>query len=165
METVTFLDLVFAGVTAVASILAAFGVIIAVRVLRLNAWTEAQRIFVNDDFRAARKEMFKHFGFTDPIPSRIGQEDENQGLLVCQQMDELCHLAPYVGKKRILVVFGVQLGKLWMVLRATVKEEQNNWQPGKWLAFECLGEKARKKYSLSQMNARMAREKQWQPTP
>jgi hypothetical protein len=156
------LKIILDGIKTIATIVAACALFLAVRVLRFNAFTEAQKIYTdkideNISFIDARTKILSHFGYENTIESRIGKSDEKEAFLVCRMMDKLARLEPYLGKKEILRVWGVPLGKSWMILRKTVEAEQAKGQPKKWDAFERMGKKAMDKHNLIKLNEEMAR--------
>ncbi len=147
--------LVFTGLGAGAAIVGVVGIFLAARALKFNAWIKAQEIYVNKDFYKARKDILSHFGFTNAVPSRIGQTDEDSAIHVCQKMDELARLKPYLGTKRIIEAWGIPMGKSWMILLATVNQERKTHK-AKWDAFQRLAKVAIKKHKLEDLNRELA---------
>ena len=61
-------------------------------------------------------------------------------------MDELARLEPYVGKEKIIEVWGHQIGKSWIVLEKVVDDERKKDKSSeKWKAFKDMGEETVKK--------------------
>lgn len=154
-DTIQILTLVFRGLSAIAAIIGAGGIVYAVKTFKFNTWLKAQAIYVNNEFYNARKDILSHFGFKAPVPSRIGQGDEESAILVCQKMDELARLKSYVGKKEIIETWGIPMGKSWMILRETVLAERKQSHDRKWDAFQRLAEIAIKKYNLEELNKKL----------
>jgi len=73
-------------------------------------------------------------------------------------MDELARLKSFLGKRKILNAWGYPLGKSWMILELTVHEVRElDAHPGKWDTFQRLGEAAKKKFRLEELNRKMAK--------
>ena len=136
----------WAGVSALATVAAAVGIVLAIKQLRFDAWLKAQEIFVHDDFTNARGRIFRHLQQTS---ANWDLEDRIAGMLVCRRLDELCRLTPYFAfRKRqarnvVLDTWVVPLGRLWALLAPLVAAERDKvaWQQ-KWNAFEVLGREA-----------------------
>jgi len=135
----TFWSAVSAIFTAITSI----AIIFAIMQIRFDAWLRAQEIFVEDNFRNARATVFSLIN----KPMKEWSSDEKKAAMkVCQKMDELVHLSPYLSKRRILENWDDPLGKSWLALEPFVKKEREdcNW-PDKWKEFEKYGSKALQK--------------------
>lgn len=106
---------------------------------RIEAWSKAQEIWISDDFTADRGKVFARL---DNLRQPWTPEDEAVGLKVCRKVDEFVRLAPYLGERRMLSVWGDPLAKAWVVLEPLVRNERDRtaWQT-KWDAFEKLGTK------------------------
>lgn len=145
---------------AIAALVAAIGVFIAARQIKFTGWLRAQEIFTHQDFIRARKDILQYFGYEGEIASRIGEADEESAKFVCRKMDELACLKPFLGKHKILDAWGFPLGKSWMILEPTVlKVREIDSHPRKWIAFQRLGEAAKKKLHLEDINRSLVIEK------
>ena len=88
--------------------------------------------------------------------------EKDHALLVCRKMDELAHLKSYVGEEKIIEVWGIPMGKSWMILGETVvkdernKDKRNKSPEKKWNAFQHLAEKAIEKHNLKKENKALA---------
>ena len=133
-------DTFWSAVSALATLAGVGAILFAARQLRFEAWLKAQDIWVADDFRNARGKIFARL---DDLRASWGPEDKNLGLIVCRKIDEFVRLAPYLGKRKMLAVWGDPLAKAWLVLEPLVSEERKAtaW-PTKWDAFEKFGKKA-----------------------
>ncbi len=141
-------------VGAVATVVAALGVLYAIKQIKLSGWIEAQNIFTETEFVKAREKVFGYFPFERQVPAYIDlnlKDLKDAALLVCRQMDKLARLKPYLGMKTILQAWGYPLGKAWLILEGTVRAERK-YHPRKWDAFERLGEKAVKKLRVKKLN-------------
>ncbi len=154
----TVLNVVLSAISALAAVIAAVGIFIAARQLKFSVWLKAQGIYTEPEFLVARKEILQHFGFKESVPSRIGQNDEESAIKVCQKMDELSRLRPFLGQRKIIETWGYPLGKSWMILKSTIEQERE-FHPTKWEAFERIGKAAVKKYRLEKVNQEMVEKK------
>ena len=69
------------------------------------------------------------------------------------EMDELARLVLYISKENVLETWSYPLGKSWMILEPTVRDErEKTYHPDKWEAFKDLGEQAVRKYGLEEKN-------------
>ena len=129
-------DTFWSAVSALATLAGAAAIGFAVWQLRFEAWLKAQEIWVSDDFTADRGKVFARL-------DHLQQEEEAVGLKVCRRVDEFVSLAPYLGGRRMLKVWGDPLAKAWLVLEPLVRKERERtaW-PTKWDAFEKFGTKA-----------------------
>lgn len=128
----------WSAVGAIATMFAVVGIFQAAKQLRFDAWLKAQEIFTS--FTDSRTKVYAHVAKpTEPW----SPTDKEEGLLVCRKLDELCHLAPYLGRAKILEAWGNPLATSWASLKWLVQQErdQSSW-PAKWSAFERCGEKA-----------------------
>jgi len=127
----------FSALTALFTGLASLGIFLARKQLRYDAWVKAQDIFNDDEFRKARTALF---ACLDTPGSSCTIENAE---IVCRKMNELCHLAEFLGERRILINWGNPLAKAWHLLGAFVDDEikQSNWEH-KWRAFQKIGKKA-----------------------
>lgn len=133
-------DIFWTAIGALATVVGAAAIVFAARQLRFEAWLKAQEIWVSDDFTAARGKIFSRL---ENLQQPWTPDDKVLGLIVCRRVDEFVRLAPYLGERRILRVWGDPLAKAWLVLKPLVREERNKtvW-PTKWDAFERIGTKA-----------------------
>ena len=133
-------DTFWSAVSALATLAGAAAIVFAARQLRFEVWLKAQDLWVSDDFTADRGKVFARL---DNLRKPWTPEDEAVGLGVCRRVDEFVRLAPYLGKGRMLRVWGDPLAKAWVVLEPLVRKERDRtaWQT-KWDAFERLGTKA-----------------------
>ena len=70
------LNITWAAIGSIATVVSAFAIIVAVLQLRYNAWLKAQDVFTSDEFTKARTELFKHFDCEEqPWPDPIYDED------------------------------------------------------------------------------------------
>ena len=125
---------------AVATMVASVAIFQAAKQLRFDAWLKAQEIFTDREFVAARTTVYGHL----PKPTETwSPTDLDAGLLVCRQMDQLCHLQEFLGRKRILDTWANPLATSWALLKwLVVQERQRASWAKKWSAFETLGEAA-----------------------
>ena len=128
----------WSAVGAIATMFAVAGIFQAAKQLRFDAWLKAQEIFTS--FTDSRTKVYAHLAKPTEVWS---PPDKEEGLLVCRKLDELCHLAPYLGRGKILDAWGNPLATSWVLLKWLVQQERDksSW-PTKWAAFERLGEKA-----------------------
>lgn len=140
METIMTPSTFWSAVSAIATLFAALGIFLAARQLRFSAWIKAQEIFTAEPFVAARKLVFSHLA--TPTEQWPDAHQEN-ALLLCRRMDELCHLAPYLGRRRIIEWWASPLAKSWAAVAWLVERERaQSRDPGKWRAFQQLAEKS-----------------------
>lgn len=101
---------------------------------------KGQDIWVGKEFTDARTKLFTRL--ENPQPPLHPEEKELE-LFVCRRVDEFVRLAPYLGRRRLLSVWGDPLAKAWLLLEPRVLDEREvcNW-PTKWDAFETIGRKA-----------------------
>ncbi len=121
---------------------AAFGTLAiwaAVGQLWFNAWVKAQDIFTSACFVKARTAVFAHFD----DPGQRPDPNSYDAMMVCRKMDEMAHLVPFLGQKKVLREWGNPIAKAWLLLEPTVKgeRERSHWD-GKWRKFERLGRNA-----------------------
>ena len=133
-------DAFWSAVSAIATLIGAGAILYAARQLRFEAWLKAMDIWVGKEFTDARTKLFTRLENPQPF---LKPEEKELELFVCRRVDEFVRLAPYVGRRRLLSVWGDPLAKAWLLLEARVLEEREvcNW-PTKWDAFERLGKKA-----------------------
>lgn len=131
------------AMSAIGTIAAATAIFFAIRQLRFEAWLRAQRIFVNDRFRKSRGVVFSYL---TPRELTHDAETKDDFAKVCQLMDELCRLKPFLGRRKILRVWDDPIGKAWFVASKWVKREREicSWN-SKWDEFEKLGKAALKR--------------------
>jgi len=130
----------WSAVGAIATLAGVGAIFYASRQLRFEAWLKAQEIWVLEEFVQDRGKVFARL---DNLEQPWLKEDRAIGLRVCRRVDEFVRLAPYLGRRRMLAVWGDPLAKAWIVLHTLVDEERKDsgWQT-KWDAFEKLGRKA-----------------------
>ena len=150
-EKLQIWTLVLTGLRTLATVIAAGGVVYAVKTFMFNTWLKAQAIYTDEEFRKARKVVFAHFGFNKGNPPTFDGPEKEQALIVCRKMDELAHLKWYVSKKKIIETWGHQMGKSWIILEKLVGDvrTQDRYLK-KWKAFEGLAKEAITKYGLEQ---------------
>lgn len=83
---------IWTAIGALATAAAAYLIYFAGKQLRFEAWLRAQEIFVEKEFTEARTRLFRHI---EESGSTWSPKDEEDGLLVCRRLDEICRLAPY----------------------------------------------------------------------
>jgi hypothetical protein len=130
----------WSAVSALATLAGVVVIIVAIRQLRFEAWLKVQEIWVSKDFRTDRGKIFARL---DNVQQPWKPEDEVVGLDVSRKIDEFVRLAPYIGERRMLRIWGDPLAKAWLVLKPLVQKEREktSWKT-KWDAFERLGTKA-----------------------
>ena len=117
------LEIIFKGISAVATLVGACGIFSAVYQLRFHAWIKAQEIFTDPHFVDARRKVFnKQDAGNGPW--------EESDYFVCRKMDEIARLEPFLPNRKILTTWSDPIGKSWVKLRNLVKEERDNigWQ-------------------------------------
>ncbi|MGD1156100.1 MAG: hypothetical protein ABSA41_09750 [Terriglobia bacterium] len=133
-------DTFWSALSALATLAGAGGIVFAARQLRFEAWLKAQEIWGSNDFTEDRRKIFARL---DDLQASRAPGDKTLGLNVCRRIDEFVRLAPYLGQRRMLAVWGDTLAKAWVVLEPLVSEERKaTAQPTKWDAFERPGRKA-----------------------
>jgi hypothetical protein len=139
-------DTFWSALSAIATLAGATGILLAARQLRFEAWLKAQEIWVHNDFTEARGKLFAH---VENPPARWEGEDKALALRVCRRIDEFVRLAPYLGRRRMLAVWGDPLAKAWFLLEPLVRDERKaaGWST-KWDAFERLGKEALRAHPL-----------------
>lgn len=127
-------------ITAIATVFASVIIFFARKQLRFDAWIKAQEIYTNETFLKARTELFKC------LDDKEATCTVEQAMEVCRRMDELAHLARFLGKCMVLKYWGRPLAQAWHLLGVPLvkKERELTKNPAKWEAFEKLGEKALK---------------------
>lgn len=135
-------DTFWSAVSALATVAGAVAIVFAARQLRFEAWVKAQEIWVSDDFTRARGKVFARLDNLESLRGPWTPEDKTIGLNVCRRCDEFVRLAPYLGRRRMLSVWGEPLAKAWVVLEPLVNEERRVAWPAKWDAFESVGQSA-----------------------
>ena len=125
---------------SIASIASALAIGVAVYQLWFNAWVKAQDVFTNACFMQARTAVFAHFD--DPVQPWPDPSSDN-AKMVCRKMDEMAHLLPFLGQKKLLRAWGNPIAKAWLLLKPTVNKERDisHWED-KWRKFAELGCKA-----------------------
>ena len=145
---------IWTAVGALATAAAAYLIYLAGKQLRFEAWLKAQEVFVEGQFTQARTRLFRHLQETD---STWSPTDEEDGLLVCRRLDEICRLAPYFaftkagGENVILDAWDEPIGNSWGLLEPllTAEREKVNSMK-KWEGFRSLGCKAVDRLSSAQ---------------
>src|SRR5436305_686507 len=129
----------WSAVGALATLFGVGAILFAARQLRFDAFLKAQDIWVAKEFREARRKIFARL---DNLGAPWKPEDKSLALDVCRKLDEFVRLAPYLGRRRMLAVWGDPLAKAWLVLEVRVSEERKTtgWS-NKWDAFEKIGRK------------------------
>jgi hypothetical protein len=133
-------DTFWSAVSAVATLIGAGAILFAARQLRFEAWLKAMDIWVAKEFTDARTKLFARL---ENLQAPSQPDEKELELFVCRRVDEFVRLAPYLGRRRLLSVWGDPLAKAWLLLEARVHDERVacNW-PTKWDAFERIGRKA-----------------------
>jgi len=131
---------IWTAIGAVATVLGVVGIGFALNQLRFDAWVKAQEIFTNDEFVKVRTSVFAHFD--DPLQPWPDPKSEDAKKM-CRKMDELAHLLPFIGRKRMFLVWSHTIAKAWLLLEPTVNTDRrtSHWEE-KWIAFADLGAKA-----------------------
>lgn len=133
-------DTFWAAIEALATVVAAVGIVFAAGQFRFEAWNKCQEVFTQPEFTEARGRIFAHL--KSPAPE-WSDDDLTAGRIVCGKMDELCRLARFFGKKKMLKVWGNPIAKSWTLLEwMVVKERRDTGWGEKWAAFEDLGARA-----------------------
>jgi len=135
-------------VGGIAALVAAGGVYLVWKQLRLAAWVNAQEIITDLEFVKARTAIQEHYEInTNACPSG----DKDKALLVCRKMDQLCCLARerVLPENKFLKQWARPIGKCWIVTqhrwRMITDARKHDDNPTKWDAFMCIGERASKK--------------------
>ena len=133
-------DTFWLAVGALATVVGVVAIFYAGRQLRFAGWLKAQEIWVSDDFVVARGKLYARL---EDLKQPWTPEQKAVGLTACRRIDEFVRLAPYLGKRRMLEVWGDPLAKAWLVLQPLVHEEREltGWSE-KWDAFVKVGTKA-----------------------
>lgn len=148
-ENLQIWTLVFTGLGGLAAVVAAGGVVYAAKTFRFNTWLKAQAIYTDAEFGEARGTVFSYFGFDKENPPTFDGREKDHALLVCRRMDELARLKWYVGKEKIIEVWGHQMGKSWIILEKLVDNVRiEDGFEKKWKAFEDTAKEAIEKYNL-----------------
>ena len=127
----------WSAVTALATVAGVAAILYAGRQLRFGAWLKAQEIWVADDFVGIRRDLFSRL---DDLEQPWTPEAKAAGLDACRKLDEFARLAPYLGRRRMLKVWGDPLAKAWLVLEPLVSEEREmTGFQDKWGGFEKAG--------------------------
>lgn len=132
----------WSALSAIATLVGAGAIIFAASQLRFEAWLKAQEIWISDEFTVDRGKIFARLS---DLQKPWTSEEEAVGLAVCRRLDEFVRLAPYLGQRRMLRVWGNPIAKAWLILEPLVQKERKKslWLT-KWDAFEQLGKKALK---------------------
>lgn len=133
-------DTFWSALSALATLAGVVAILFAAKQLRFEAWLKAQDIWNAKDFREARGTLFARL---DDHQDSWEPSDKELGLNVCRKVDEFVRLAPYLGRRKMLSVWGDSLAKAWLVLEPLVDNERKatSWPP-KWNAFEKFGKRA-----------------------
>ena len=115
-------DTFWSAVSALATLVGAAAILFAARQLRFEAWVKAQDIWVAKDFTVARGKLFARL---DNLQAPWESEDKTLGLNVSRRVDEFVRLAPYLGRRRMLAVWGDPLAKAWLVLESRNRGTQS----------------------------------------
>lgn len=135
-------EIILQAISTVSTILAASIIIFAMKQLRFEAWTKAEKMFVEDKFKESRKIIFSYLVTTK---EQHDEQDIEHFFRVCQSMDRLCHLEPFLGKYLFSNWYD-SIGKAWFVVQKYVQKERTICDDAtKWKAFERIGSKALKK--------------------
>ena len=152
-EYLTVLMAVSTVVTAIATLVIAIGIVYTARQFKFSTWLKAQEIFTGYKLTKSRTQILQKFPYYKKLTSMIGTADEQAAKELCRRMDELARLVPYISKENVLETWDYPLGKSWMILEPTVRDErEKTYHPDKWEAFKDLGEQAVRKYGLEEKN-------------
>ena len=133
-------DTFWLAVNALATVAGAAAVLYAGKQLRFKAWLKAQEIWVAKDFIDTRRDLFSRL---DNLEQPWTPEERAAGLDACRKLDEFAGLVPYLGRRRMLKVWGDPLAKAWLVLEPLVtKERDGTGFQDKWGDFQKAGAKA-----------------------
>ncbi len=136
----------WSAVGAVATLVASLAIFVASRQFRFDAWNKCQEAFVKDKFYDSRAILFRHLHGDVRTWSAFEME---AGRTVCGNMDELCRLTRFLGKRGMLKTWGNPIAKSWALLRWMVEIERRTTEfPDKWAAFEEVGNAALKRQPL-----------------
>ncbi|MCG2718133.1 MAG: hypothetical protein L6408_04780 [Nanoarchaeota archaeon] len=134
-------DIFWTAVIAIFTAMASIGIYLVHRQLCFESWVKVQDLFTDEKFTSARTKVSSCLQNPDKVCSR------DDAYIVCRKMDELAHLAPFLGifgKRKVLRFWGVPIAKAWYLLKPFVEQERKEltgWDT-KWQAFEDLGERA-----------------------
>jgi hypothetical protein len=130
----------WSAVGAIATVFLTFAIFLTRHQIRLQSWLTAQEVFTNAAFTKIRGRIFAKLD----EPTRSWTDDQrNDAMELCRRMDELAWLAPFVGKRLLMKVWGDPLARAWLILEPTVEQERaKTGNSSKWGAFERLGKKA-----------------------
>jgi len=133
-------DTFWSAVSALATVIGAGAIAFAARDFHFSVWLKAQEIWRGPEFTKARGEVFARL---DKPPQQWRPDETERALDVCRNMDEFARLAPYLGKRKMLAIWGDPLAKAWLVLKPLVEAERDkaHWKE-KWDAFQALGDQA-----------------------
>ena len=132
-------DTFWSALGAIATVFATIAIYLAARQLRFDAWIKTQERFMDKDFTDARTRVF---AFLDDPKITLTDDDK---YLICRRMDELAHLAQFLGKGKVLKYWGVPIANSWFILQSFVEEERKRCKnDSKWEAFKGLGIEALK---------------------
>lgn len=146
----------WAGVSAIASIVGVVGIYIAAQQLSFQAWLEAQRIFTSGDFTDLRKWVMEKDGSWDQPADKERAKD------ACRKFDEFARLIPYLGlpffrKRFALQIWADPIAKCWRSLeRIVIEEREQTGAYRKWDAFEKLGKEAVRSASMESRKRRLS---------
>jgi hypothetical protein len=154
-------DTFWSALTTLATFAGVFAILYAGKQLRFEVWVKAVDIWSSKEFTDHRRAIFRRL---DDLQAPWAQEDKDRGLEVCRRIDEFVRLAPYMGQRRMLGVWGDGIAKAWVVLKPLVTEEREaTAQPTKWDAFQKLGRKGLGTrpllYKMPQINADECRQR------
>jgi hypothetical protein len=87
LESNTF----WSALSAIFTLFALGGILVAIRQLRFDAWAKTQEIFTNPTFTKARGAVFQCLD----APQKVYKYED--ALEVCRKMDEMAHLGSKMG--------------------------------------------------------------------
>ncbi len=133
-------DTFWPAVTALATVAGVAAILYAGRQIHFWAWLEAQKIWVDKEFLDNRRNLFSRL---DNLEQPWTPEEKAAGLDACRKLDELSYLVPFLGRRRMLKVWGDPLAKAWLILEPLVSEERDRTGfRDKWDGFRKLGTRA-----------------------
>lgn len=130
----------WSAVGAIATLCGAGAILFAVRQLRFEAMMKAHELFNTELLRQYRGELFARF---DRDPRPFDDAEKERALYVVSQLDIFVRLESYIGRRRLLRIWGNPIAKTWLLVQDLVADERSkvSW-PEKWDALEAVGKAA-----------------------
>jgi hypothetical protein len=127
----------WSGVSALGSLLGAGAILYAARQFRFQAMMKAQELFNQEWFRTARSTLFARL---DESPRSFSESERREALVILSHLDEFARLESYIGRRRLIQIWGDPLAKAWILLEPLMADERiRAHAPEKWdvLASVC----------------------------